>query len=302
MNDKITILFIGGIGRSGSTLIDRILGQLEEVVAIGELRYFLRNGFSESVLCSCGEPFSQCQFWKRVLDLAKIDIQEVMLLSKQVDRIKRIPFMLFPSLSANFSSNMDQYQRILKRLYIAISEVSGRKIIVESTKHPSLFFLIREMFNVRLLHLVREPRGVAYSWEKMKVRPAFGDRVVYMPRRSVIESSLMWSHWNLWFWLAKKLDKSMFLRYEDFVANPKEKLSEITRFLEISSDIDIKDNKVFLSATHSILMHIKNGEVEIRLDDTWKSNLAWYKHLAVIGITWPLLLHYGYDINLNDSD
>ncbi|WP_420910932.1 sulfotransferase [Thermus thermophilus] len=37
--EKVKVVFIGGYGRSGSTLLDRMLGQVEGFVSVGELRH-----------------------------------------------------------------------------------------------------------------------------------------------------------------------------------------------------------------------------------------------------------------------
>ena len=40
----VRVLFIGGLGRSGSTLLDRMLGRLDDVWSVGELVHLWERG------------------------------------------------------------------------------------------------------------------------------------------------------------------------------------------------------------------------------------------------------------------
>ncbi|MCZ7671658.1 MAG: sulfotransferase [Chloroflexi bacterium] len=63
--EKIPVLFIAGAGRSGSTLLERMLGQTADLSPIGELRHLGRQDF-ELDLCGCGQRFQECPFWAAV--------------------------------------------------------------------------------------------------------------------------------------------------------------------------------------------------------------------------------------------
>ena len=56
----VRVLFIGGLGRSGSTLLDRMLGQLDGVWSVGELVHIWQRGLQENNLCGCGRRFRDC--------------------------------------------------------------------------------------------------------------------------------------------------------------------------------------------------------------------------------------------------
>ena len=63
--DPFRVLYIGGWGRSGSTLLDRLLGQAEGSFSVGEMRDLWLRGVLENRRCGCGEPFDSCPFWTR---------------------------------------------------------------------------------------------------------------------------------------------------------------------------------------------------------------------------------------------
>ena len=67
---RARVLFIGGWGRSGSTLLDRVLGHVPGVVSLGEVREIWVRGVIEDRPCGCDRPFSECPFWTEVGDRA----------------------------------------------------------------------------------------------------------------------------------------------------------------------------------------------------------------------------------------
>src|SRR5947209_19958625 len=67
---RVRVLYVGGCGRSGSTLLDRMLGQVPGVLAIGEVVHIWRRGVGEDQLCGCGKAFTDCEFWSEVGDVA----------------------------------------------------------------------------------------------------------------------------------------------------------------------------------------------------------------------------------------
>src|SRR5215472_6776033 len=62
----LRIIYIGGFGRSGSTLLGRRLGEAGNAVPVGELFYVWRVCVINNLRCGCGPPFDQCDFWLSV--------------------------------------------------------------------------------------------------------------------------------------------------------------------------------------------------------------------------------------------
>ena len=60
------VLFLSGLGRSGTTILERVLGELPGVCSAGELVHLWQRGVLDDELCGCGEPFSRCGFWTEV--------------------------------------------------------------------------------------------------------------------------------------------------------------------------------------------------------------------------------------------
>jgi hypothetical protein len=57
LDAAVRVLYIGGWGRSGSTLLDLILGQAPGVFSAGEVREIWQSGLVENRPCGCERPF-----------------------------------------------------------------------------------------------------------------------------------------------------------------------------------------------------------------------------------------------------
>src|SRR5262252_9835277 len=60
------VLYIAGSGRSGSTLLERALGEIPGFVNVGELIDLYRRVAEHGERCGCGQEFARCPFWSRV--------------------------------------------------------------------------------------------------------------------------------------------------------------------------------------------------------------------------------------------
>lgn len=65
----LTLIYITGAGRSGGTLLGRLLDQVEGMFYAGELRQIWRPGL-EQRLCACGSSIGACDFWQAVFQRA----------------------------------------------------------------------------------------------------------------------------------------------------------------------------------------------------------------------------------------
>ena len=95
----VRVLYMAGTGRSGSTLLARILDRADGVVAAGELRYLWQRGLLEDRVCGCGEPFSRCPFWTEVIDRGfggrqHVDARELVATQRTLTRLRHVPHML----------------------------------------------------------------------------------------------------------------------------------------------------------------------------------------------------------------
>src|SRR5712691_331429 len=125
---SIKVAYIGGYSRSGSTLLDCMLGQLPGFFSTGELAYIWTHGLGENRLCGCGSHFMECAFWRKVGERAfggwdTVDLEKMLALERDVNRHRFLPLLLVPALSRKFRRKLGDYTEVLGRLYGAIHEV-----------------------------------------------------------------------------------------------------------------------------------------------------------------------------------
>ncbi len=303
------VVYIAGWGRSGSTLLDRVLGQLDDVVSVGEVRDIWRRGVVENRLCGCGAPFLECPFWAKVGQVAfdgwdSLDLDDVARLRRTVDRPWVVPGLLAPwTLTPARRRDVQRYADLLARLYAAIDEVSSGARIVDSTKIPSFSLLLR-LAGVRqhVLHLVRDSRGVMHSWRKEVARPDSTEGADAMLRYGVVTGSVRYVLYNL---TAHVLDRRDVpyrrVRYEDLTHDPARTLSEIAGFAGLAATPEmlaaLEQRSCRLVPTHTVdgnPNRFSVGEVQIRADDAWRRSLPRWPRIAVTVLTSPLLFRYGY--------
>jgi hypothetical protein len=299
-----TILLIGGTGRSGSTLLDRLLGEMPGFVAVGELRYTWSEALADNRYCGCGARFLDCPFWSEVGSRAfggwdQIDPREAMTLERSITRHRHIPLLAMgDAVSARYAGRLDRYLGMLGPMYAAIRDVSGANVIIDSTKDAAYAHVLRRMpgADVRVLHLVRDSRGVAWSWAKV-VR---SDPDHYMRRFSPPVTALRWVAYNLmveslgWFGVPRLL-----LRYETLVAKPQAALATIASFVGQPLDSEalafVQGGGARLGAHHTVAgnpMRMTAGHIDIRLDEAWRTSMPFAQRAQVTALTWPLLRHY----------
>ncbi len=302
------VLYIGGFGRSGSTLVERILGQLPGFCSSGEVVFLWQRGLIDGQLCGCGTPVPECDFWSRVGKTAfggwdQIDPHEMLALQKRVDRNRYIPSMVAPKLRPAAQADLDRYTDVLSKLYRAIGEAAGARVVIDASKHASTAFLLRRVpgIDLRVVHLVRDSRGVAYSWTKEVKKPEVTGDDAFMPQYSPSSSGRQWVAYNLMFDALGAIDSTMLLRYEALMANPREGLERILAHagepVTPESFAFLGDGWVDLAVDHTVAgnpMRFHQGRLDLRLDQAWTTKLPERDRKVVTAITWPLQLRYGY--------
>lgn len=304
---SVSVLFVAGHGRSGSTLISRVLGQTPGYFVVGELRYIWQQGVRGNRRCACGRRFRRCPFWRRVGKEAfggwdQLDLDEVLGLHRTIVRNRYVPLQLAPWLSKSFTERMTRYGELMRQLYFGIQAASGCDVIVDSSKFPSSAYLLRRVpdVNLRMVHLVRSSEAVCYSWSKHVARADRGGRP--MARHGTAQSALEWVGFNASLDALRLLKvPSTFLRYEDFVARPRAEVERIMDFCGTPRTADELDfigtDTVEVDSDHSVAgnpMRIRTGVLPIRLDDEWRTKMPPSTRRLVRTLTAPGLIRYGY--------
>ena len=299
------VLFIAGAGRSGSTLLDMLLGQINGFYSTGELRFVWGRGFAQNQLCGCGKPFRECEFWTEVVKEAfggfeDIDYARIEELREPVERL--VTKGLSISGKSELLAPYQEYFDALGDLYQAIHKISGCEFIIDSSKNTAHGFILANIPQIDLftVHLIRDSRAVAYSWRREKVRPEIYWEQKFMGQRKFLTSA---TRWNSLQKLAEKLRQSSkqyaLLKYEGLVTNPQKSLRGLFNELGIEQpSLDFIDGvRANLKTSHMVSgnpVRFTNNEIKIEPDIEWQHAMANRHKWLVTFITLPLLLKYGY--------
>ncbi|HTW19113.1 MAG TPA: sulfotransferase [Mycobacteriales bacterium] len=303
---SLRVLYVGGAGRSGSTLVGRVLGAMPGAFNAGELMFIWRRGVLENQLCGCGEGFLDCSFWTAVGQAAfggwdVVDANAAEALRARLERTRRIPALAVPRAAKLTRSELASYCEHITRLYSAISDVSGAAVIVDTSKGPPHALVLRQMpLDLRICLLVRDSRGVAYSWTRRKPRPEIQHEEAYMDTYSSVRSTVEWVGFNSMFELGRLVRVPiMRMRYEDFVNQTEGELNRIAAFARLDGVPAglVSEGVVSLAPDHSVAgnpMRFTSGRVPLAVDDEWRRAMPASRRRLVSVLTGPWLWRYGY--------
>src|SRR6478609_10943334 len=96
---RTKVLFVGGMGRSGTTLLERIVGSAAAAVPLGEVMHMWERAVSRNERCGCGVEFRQCPFWSEVGDVAfggweGVPVARLSALHADVNKARKVPRLL----------------------------------------------------------------------------------------------------------------------------------------------------------------------------------------------------------------
>jgi hypothetical protein len=301
----VKVLYIAAWGRSGTTIVDNILGGYDSVFSAGELFYLWRRGLVQGRRCGCNEMVRDCSIWHDVLDAAYDGAppppKQIAALQRRVVRVRDTRRLT----RAEPDGEAAEYRDHMSRIYSAIGKVTGASLIVDSSKVPAGAAVLARIPDVEsyLLHMVRDPRAVAYSWMRPKAQTD-----VKVPRQmkphGTVESTTNWVTWNMLIeGVARGAypERTLRLRYEDFVSAPRDRIESVLSFTGTRwTDGPFTDERtVVLGPNHTVSgnpSRFRTGAVALRADDAWRAEQAWRPRTVSTALALPLLYRYGYAV------
>ncbi|MCF6185033.1 MAG: sulfotransferase [Bacteroidales bacterium] len=189
------VIYIAGLGHSGSTILDMALGCHSKIVGLGEI-YAVFNKKNPDALfknstCSCGEKGKDCDFWK--------DLQEI-------------------------SSSENSTKKKYKKLISVFTKKYGKDmILLDSSKnsYPYLKFLNKK-YDLRVIYLTRDFRNWTYSRFERTGKP-----MIFLALRWFLENK------KLLFVLKKYKINKMSVGYEELALYPEFILKKISAFVNV---------------------------------------------------------------------
>jgi hypothetical protein len=277
------LIYIGGYGRSGSTLLEYLLTAHPSLVACGEVERHLRR-FGRRKICTCGRRAKKCWVWSRFQhrsgELEGWDHKKLVLAI--LDHVTPNYTVMVDSSKTSWGST-----RIPFRLSKALGE------------------------NFVLVHIVRDPRAVA--WSTMKAR---------LPQRSTTEGKLklrqksrsLWSSSlrplrTVVGWTVANLacetfgilypDQYLRVRYEDLVRTPVKVLGQIFAKVSLEPPLKLEQNTAARNR-HQLYGNAMRFDslspAELKEDVAWKAAMPKAYRWLVGILCWSFCMRYDYEL------
>ena len=305
MKDRM-VVYVAGYGRSGSTLLERVLSSHEQVFGLGELASLLDLLDSEASFCSCGKRLRDCEIWgDSVRGLAE-DLEKIAEL-KAVQRRTESLSGLLRHIFGHGTAREEAYRKFTQELFRGIYEKLPAEVsyVVDSSKtaRKSFFRPIALSsvagLNIKTIHLVRDGRGC--MWSNLKG----ANRRMEMgldPHVSLaaFRTAFSWLLANIAAHLFQLLHPKDYcrIRYEDFVEDPAATLIRLGEFLKVDFErqIEMLSNGEEIPLGHQIAGNRLRLQKRIVLkkDVEWETKLQLHHKLLFWLLDWPLALWYGY--------
>lgn len=308
--DSVSVVYIVGSGRSGTTLMDTILGSHPKLYGAGELALLSVNEFFHQIYCPCQNRVDECPFWLKVIEnwfqrTGLKDLKGHNEFRRQFEGPQMRGFTRLMREKLVRTKDFTEYTRQTTELYRAIREVTGRTMIVDSSAIPmrALSLSMMRDIDLRVIHIIRDARGVAWSLKKgLQADPKAGIGVSETPR-PVWRSSLTWIAYNLLAsWVCRQLPASRvhFCRYEDLSTNSEPVLRKFGEFLQCDFEDIIQQIKsggaLKVGCSFAGNRMRMKGEVRLRLDTDWTQMLSPKEKQTVLRMCGWLMRQYGYQL------
>lgn len=191
------IIYIAGLGHSGSTMLDMSLGTLPGVVGLGELKTIMDDRTRDkhfSSYCSCGKKAMECEVWSKVPGR----IRDA---DSQAGKIEAIHALL-----------EEQY--------------GGAQVLVDASKNSySYLGALRKKHDLRVIFLTRDVRSWSYARHLSTGKP-----VLYFVLRWTFENIKLRNRFR------KMGIFPMWVGYEELSLYPELLLQKISGFCELAYD------------------------------------------------------------------
>lgn len=276
-------------GRSGSTLLDRLLGRHPNVASLGEVMQWPKT-LTLDTLCTCGEPMSNCAFWQKVANQIKqstginLDADayrfDMGLIGATYNRdeayytrlrlvknsIAKVVLWAGQRMGRHWALPISRRQaQNSLALYDAVRDVSGAAVVVDSSKQylRGISVYRQAPDDTRLIVLMRDGRAVLHSRMQsgmsipvsVKRWQNYYRRMLPCLRASVPSEAVFYLH------------------YEDMASQPAQTLSALFAFLGLPNADVLALPERDMHMTEGNSMRFKPLDI-VELDERWKTALT----------------------------
>ena len=275
------LVYIMGPNYSGSTLLTLLLADHPQIATVGELKATSMGDIS-IYRCSCGELLTDCSFWSEARQLMSQQGKKLVLEDFRthfrdqkhsvIDRLFRTAlrgplfeavreagFALLPSAR----KTRDEITRQNQALVEIICTLQHAPIFLDDSKEPVRlkFLLTAGIWDIRVIHLIRDGRGVTNSYMRHN-------------KATMSKAAKEWMHTQFECdRMRRMLGSNLCLpvHYENLCREPEKILDAISQFLSLDPELSTPSTRI----KHIMGNQMRLGSLQdIQLDEKWKQTLS----------------------------
>ena len=268
------MIFIIGVGRSGTSLLQSILNSHSKISFLPETQ-FLRN-----------------YVFKKNVSINKSNYKEIISQLEKDPRFSRLN--ICPKIVIEKSKNMIDVYRNITNFFLKNKnkEIIGDKDpkIIENIEVLNYFFP-----NSKIIHIIRDPRDVVLSRTKArwsKKYPYFMHSIIYYLQMT-LGRRMLYKYYN----------KNNFyeIKYEDLIKDPDYELKKICNFLEVEYENNIlnyhNSSKELVSKDEFEWKKETFNPVDNKNFNKWKKEFNFFKILIIESICYSHIKENFYNEN-----
>jgi Sulfotransferase domain len=294
----------------GATLLALLLNNHSQISALGDTLPSRRTDWT----CACGQRVSECDFWQMVsagLDtsryrnlptllpvmpwpLAHRQIEGSVVHVSQDPRLNRLAGRLAGRLADFGAPTVWWFRRqlvadfvgIYRSFYQLVLDMHGTSTFVDGFKSWRKVALLAQELQpateVRIIHLVRDPRGFALS------RRRHGEA------EDLKESAWLWADLHHRMELLRAAAPYRLLRYEDLCTQPEAEMRKLFQFFGVEPEAVVSAPKY--TRKHHILGNqmLRTFSGNVDLDERWRAELSTGDQHTVLSSAGDLAERLGY--------
>lgn len=304
------VSFIVSPSYHGSTLLSLLLRNHSQISSLGDT--IPKRG--SRARCTCGRRINECDFWTTIserLDTARFGQIRTMLpiLPRPLTRhkLEGYPSRVFHNARANRLAGraaaacadriveplwrrrpryVDDFVELYRSFYNLTLDLQGTSVFVDGSKNWRTVRLLTqglgEDAHVKIIHLVRDPRGYAVSQR---------GRGLGRDLRAV---GWQWADLHRRIQAFEQAAPYHVMRYEDLCAQPEAELREVLTSLELTPE-DVIAAHLPPAKNHLIGNKMrKSFDGTVRLDERWRTELSDAEQRTVLRHAGELATRLGY--------
>jgi len=273
-----------GAGRSGTTLLDIILGNSEDIFSCGELvRFPTLRGIPHG---SKKNDFKYT-FWSKIEKkfFSKfpkiITYDDLLTLSMKIEFHRSFLINFFGFLP---SKHLKMYKVYINNLFSSIFEEIDENIIIDSSKYPSRALALSRYLDYELycIYLIRNPAHVVNAFQKKDIE---------QPSKNYFSANIYYFIINLYSTFVKFIiykRNFVMIKYDDLVDNPMECLKKI----ESTFKIHLSKSKKLIENNKELNVGLLFDGNRIRQSKTINLKRKAYKKTSGIKNLLPIIINF----------